>query len=68
MPADQGKGRPMPQNSHLIGVWMPGSFIDQRERSDEEVKSKDRREREQQWGSKVKGLRACKTSPGECPA
>ena len=23
-----------PQNKHVIGVWMPGSFIDQRERSE----------------------------------
>ena len=34
---------------------MPGSFIDQRERSNEELKSKGRLERERQWGSKVKG-------------
>ena len=34
---------------------MPGSFIDQRERSNEELKSKGRIERERQWGSKVKG-------------
>ena len=33
---------------------MPGYFIDQRERSNEELKSKGRRERERQWGSKVK--------------
>ena len=32
---------------------MPGSFIDQRERSGEELKSKGRIEREMQWGSKV---------------
>ena len=44
----------MPQNNHLIGVWMPGSFIDQRERSNEELKTKGRRERERQRGSKVK--------------
>ena len=34
---------------------MPGSFIDQRERSNEELKSKGRIERERQWASKVKG-------------
>ena len=34
---------------------MPGSLIDQRERSNEELKSKGRTERERQWGSKVKG-------------
>ena len=41
------------QNNHLIGVWMPGSFIDQREKGNEELKSKGRIEREVQWGSKV---------------
>ena len=54
-PADQEDGRLAPQNSHLIGVWMPGCFIDQRERSNEELKSKGRIEREMQWGSKLKG-------------
>ena len=34
---------------------MPDSFIDQRERSNEELKSKDRVESETQWGNKVKG-------------
>ena len=34
---------------------MPGSFIDQREKGNEELKSKGRIEREVQWGSKVKG-------------
>ena len=34
---------------------MPGSLIDQRERSNEKLKSKGRTERERQWGSKVKG-------------
>ena len=34
---------------------MPGSFIHQRERNNEELKSKGRIERERQWGSKVKG-------------
>ena len=33
----------VPQNNHLVQVWMPGSFIDQRE-SNEELKSKDRLE------------------------
>jgi len=27
---DQEDGRLMSQNNHLIGIWMPGSFIDQR--------------------------------------
>ena len=34
---------------------MPGSFIDQREGSNKELKSKGRIEREMQWVSKVKG-------------
>ena len=33
---------------------MPCPFIDQRERSNEELKSKGRREQERQWESKVK--------------
>ena len=52
-----------------IGVWMPDSFIDQRERSNEELKSKGRVEREMHWGSKVKGHSALqKTSPREWTA
>ena len=35
-------GRLAPQNNHLIWVWMPGFFIDQRDRSNEELKSKGR--------------------------
>ena len=54
-PADWENGRLVPQNSHLIGVWVSGSFMDQRERSNEELKSKGRIERERQWGSKLKG-------------
>ena len=34
---------------------MPGCFIDQRKRSNEELKSKGRIEREMEWGSKLKG-------------
>ena len=49
------EARLAPQNNHLIGVWMPDCFIDQRERSNEELKSKGRIERKMQWGSKVKG-------------
>ena len=41
-------------NNHLFGVWNPGSFIDQRERSNEELKSKGIIERRMQWGSQVK--------------
>lgn len=29
-PADQEEGRLTSQNNHLTGVWMPGSFTDQR--------------------------------------
>ena len=45
-PADQENGRLAPLNNHLIGVWMPGSFIDEGQRSNEELKSKGRIERE----------------------
>ena len=38
-PSDQEDGRLAPQNNRLIGVRMPGSFINQRERSNEELKS-----------------------------
>ena len=48
---------------YLIGVWMPGHFIDQGERSNEELKSKFRIEREMQGEVKRKGLQSCKTSP-----
>ena len=47
---------------------MSGSFIDQRERSNEELKSNGRIEREMQWGSEVKGLQYCKTSSREWAA
>ena len=53
--ADQQDGRLAPQNNHLIGVWMPGSFTDQREKSNEKLESKGRVERERQWGSQAKG-------------
>ena len=53
--SDHEDGKLAPQNNLLIGVWVPGSFIDQRERRNEELKSKCRIERERQWGSKVKG-------------
>ena len=36
--ADQEDGRLKSQNNHLIGVWMPVSFIAQRGGGDEEVK------------------------------
>ena len=51
-PADREDGRLAPQNNHLIGVWMPGSFIEQRERGNEELKSKGRIDREMWWGIK----------------
>ena len=53
--ADWEVGTLAPQNNHLIVVWMSGSFIDQRERSNEELKSEGRIERKRQWGGKVKG-------------
>ena len=59
-------GRLAPQNNHLIWVWMPGFFIDQRDRSNEELKSKGRIEGgsgEVQW----KDLQSCKTSSREWP-
>ena len=58
----------MSQNNHLIGVWMPGSFIEQRERGNEELKSKGRIDSEMWWGIKWKGLQSGETSPRECPA
>ena len=33
--ADQENVRPAPQNNYLSGVWMPSSFIDLGERSNE---------------------------------
>ena len=59
-------GRRAPQNNHLIWVWIPGFFINQRDRSSGELKSKGRIE----GGSgevKWKGLQSCKTSPREWP-
>ena len=53
--ADREDGRLAPQNNHLIGAWMPGSSMDQREGSREELKSKGRAEKEGQSGSKAKG-------------
>ena len=38
--ANREDGRLAPQNNHLMGVWMPNSFIDQRERSSEELRQK----------------------------
>ena len=29
-PADRKDGKLLSQNNHLVGVWMPGSFMDQR--------------------------------------
>ena len=43
-PADRKDYRLVPQNNHLIGVWMPGSFIDQRERSNEKQIKRQNRE------------------------
>ena len=55
-PADPEDGRLVPHNRHRIGVWMPGSFINQRERSNEEPKSKGRIQRERQWAGKAKRI------------
>ena len=46
--ADLEDGRLLPQNNPFVRMWMPGSFIDQRERSNEELKSKGRIESERQ--------------------
>ena len=47
--ADQTDGRLMSQSNHLIGAWMPGSFIEsERETDNVELKSKGRIERERQ--------------------
>ena len=46
--ADWEDGRLMSQNNHLIGVWMPGSFIEQRG---------------ERWGSKVKNPLILQISP-----
>ena len=53
--AGQKYDRVVPQNNDLMGVCMPDSFTDLRERSNEELKSKSGIEREVQWGTKVKG-------------
>ena len=39
-PADQEDGRIMCLNNHLIGVWMPVSFIELRGKGSEAVKQK----------------------------
>ena len=52
----------------MAEVWMPGCFIDQRERSKEELKSKGRTEKKRQLGSKVKGSSILQTSPKEWQA
>ena len=53
--ADREDVRLVPQNKYLIRFWMPVSFIDGRPRSNEELKSKGRIQREMHWGRKVKG-------------
>ena len=54
-PADGEGGKLAPQNNQFIWIWMPGSLTDWRKRSNEELKSKGRIEREMQWGNKVEG-------------
>ena len=67
-PADWENGRLVPQNNHLIGVWMPGYFIDQEEPM-RKKQSKGRLERERGSGQvKWKGFQSCKTSPRKWPA
>ena len=39
-PADIEDGRLVSPKSHLLGVWMPASFIEQRGRGGEEIKKK----------------------------
>lgn len=54
-PADWEDVRLISQSNHLIVVRWQSSFIEsERERSNEELKSKGRTERERQWGSKRK--------------
>ena len=36
--ADREDGRLMSQINHLVGVWMPGSFMDQRQGDGKETK------------------------------
>ena len=48
-------GKLVPQKNYRMAVWMPGSFKDQKERSNKELTSKGRMERKRQWGSKVRG-------------
>ena len=62
-PADQEDGSLAPQINHLIRVWMPGCFIDQRERSNEELKSKGRRRGRCSGEVNWEGLQSCKTFP-----
>ena len=45
----------MSQSNHLVRVWKPGPFTELEREAIEELKSKDRTEKERQWGSKVKG-------------
>ena len=52
--ADREEGRLMFQNNHVVGAWMPGSFIEP-ERSSKELKSKGRIERERGEEVKYKG-------------
>ena len=40
-PADQEDGRLVTQNNHLVGAWLPGSFLDQRWGGGKETKKKD---------------------------
>ena len=47
--ADREDGRLMSQSNYLAGIWMSDSFMEpERERNNEELKSKGRIERERQ--------------------
>ena len=66
---DWEDGRLVPQNNHLAGVWMPGSFVKYQRNKQwrTKVKRQNRLERlsgELEW----KGLHSCKMSPMEWPA
>ena len=64
-PADWEDGRLVSQINHLTGVWMPGCFIDKRERTKEELKSKGRRRGRFSGEVKWESLQSWKTFPRE---
>ena len=64
-PGDREEGRLAPPNKHLIGVWMPASFIDPRERSNQKLKSEGSAEGEALGKSSERVFSLAKTSPRE---